>query len=223
MQTGSRRRRSARKNGSSPPHPLPTKTLVHRIAQSSHKGRGGSYSPRQSNSSGIRQALSLSSIWSIAAFLLAILVVAPASAHEVKLGDLTLTDLWTRATPPQAPTAGGYLTIANAGAEPDRLIAASSPLAAKTELHVMAMKDSVMTMRPVEGGIEIPAGGKVTLEPDGLHIMFISPTEPYKEGGKLPVTLTFEKAGKVDTFLHVLAIGAKAYDAQAMSKMKMSP
>ena len=48
----------------------------------------------------------------------------------------------------------------------------------------------------------------MTLGPDGFHIMFISPKQPLKEGGKLPVTLTFEKAGTVETS-YVLAIGAK--------------
>jgi copper(I)-binding protein len=131
----------------------------------------------------------------------------------VTLGALSITDLWTRATPPQAPTAAGYLTIANSGSEPDRLIAASSPLAGKTELHQMELKDGVMTMRPVEGGVEIPAGGSVSLAPDGFHIMFMELKDSFKEGGKLPVTLTFEKAGSVDTFLHILAIGAKGPSA----------
>ena len=66
-----------------------------------------------------------------------------------------------------------------------------------------------MTMQPVDGGIAIPAGGSVTLAPSGLHIMFVTLQEGLKEGGRMPVTLTFEKAGKVDTFLHVLAVGAK--------------
>jgi copper(I)-binding protein len=60
-----------------------------------------------------------------AAFSIAL--AAPALAHSVTVGKLSLTDLWTRATPPQAPTAAGYLTISNKGTEPDRLIAASSP------------------------------------------------------------------------------------------------
>ena len=157
----------------------------------------------------------------LAALAVAALSLTPAAAHEVKLGDLTITDLWTRATPPNAPTAGGYFTITNSGKEPDRLIAASSPLADHAELHVMEMKDGVMSMKAVEGGIEIPAGGKVTLAPDGLHIMFIKPKQPLKEGGKLPVTLTFEKAGKTDTFLHVLSIGAKGFDDSSMGNMKM--
>lgn len=144
----------------------------------------------------------------VAALLLSAGLAGTASAHSVKAGSLEITDLWTRATPPNAPTAGGYLTITNKGTEPDRLIAVSSPQAAG-ELHEMSVKDGVMTMRPVEGGIEIPAGQSVTLAPSGFHIMFISPKEPFVEGGKVAVELTFEKAGKVETFLHVLSIGAQ--------------
>ena len=136
--------------------------------------------------------------------------VAGAAAHSVDAGALSLTDLWTRATPPKAPTAGGYMTIANKGKEADRLIAATSPLADKAVLHRMEVVDGVMKMHPVEGGIEIPAGATVTLAPGGLHIMFVGMKEPLTEGGKLPLTLIFEKAGKVETFLHVHAIGADA-------------
>ena len=39
--------------------------------------------------------------------------------HEVTIGPLVLTDLWTRATPPGAPTGAGYLTIANPSDQPD--------------------------------------------------------------------------------------------------------
>jgi copper(I)-binding protein len=136
------------------------------------------------------------------------LLATSAFAHSVTLGSLSLTDLWTRATPPGAPTAAGYLTIANNGSEADTLVSVASPDAASGALHVMEVKDGVMSMHEVEGGIAIPAGGSVTLAPNGLHIMFVTLKEPLKEGGKFPVTLTFAKAGKVDTFLHIKAIGA---------------
>lgn len=159
-----------------------------------------------------------------------VLAILPATAHEVKAGDLLITDLWTRATPAGAPTAGGYMTITNNGTEQDMLRLVSSPDSAKAELHIMQMKDGVMTMRPVEGGIVIPAGGKVVLEPNGYHIMFIGPKEQLKEGTKFPVSLTFTRAGTVSTFLHVMAIGAKGPEAgggmgamnhDAMGGMKM--
>ena len=43
----------------------------------------------------------------LAAVAAIIAVAAPAAAHEVKIGTLELTDLWTRATPPGAPAAAG--------------------------------------------------------------------------------------------------------------------
>jgi copper(I)-binding protein len=143
------------------------------------------------------------------AFGLLTLLVGVASADDVKLGDLTISGMWSRATPPKAPSAGGYLTIANAGKEPDRLIDVSSPIAGKAELHQMAMKNGVMTMRPVEGGIPIPPGGKIDLNPSGFHIMFTELKRGLKTGDKVPVTLTFEKAGKTDVELTVLPIGSK--------------
>jgi copper(I)-binding protein len=161
----------------------------------------------------------------VVAIGLAMSPFAAAAADDVKLGDLTISGLWSPATPPKAPTAAGYLTIVNAGKEPDRLIAASSPIAGKAELHQMAMKKGVMTMRPVEGGILIPPGGKVDLSPSGMHIMFTELKQGLKAGDKVPVTLTFEKAGKADATLTILPIGSKGPKGAApqndMGGMKM--
>ena len=60
---------------------------------------------------------------------------APAGAHEFKLGALTIGHPYAFATPPTAPTAAGYLSITNAGTEPDRLIEVrrTSPRCAGTQ------------------------------------------------------------------------------------------
>jgi copper(I)-binding protein len=120
-----------------------------------------------------------------------------ASAHEYRLGDLEIGHPWSRVTPPGAKVAGGYLTIANHGTVPDRLISVTSEIAGKAEVHEMAVKDGVMTMRPVDGGLEIPAGGKVELKPGGYHVMLIDIKRLTEEGERFPATLTFEKAGSV--------------------------
>ena len=72
----------------------------------------------------------------------------------------------------------------------------------------MDVSNGITTMRMVDA-IDIPAGKTVTLDPGGFHLMFVTLQRPLKAGGKLPVTLTFEKAGTVDTFLAVLPIGSK--------------
>jgi copper(I)-binding protein len=145
----------------------------------------------------------------LAALAATVLFLSPAAAHSVKIGQLELTDLWTRATPPRAPAAGGFLTITNRGDQADRLVGVSSPAAAIGEIHEMSVEDGVMTMRPLDDGLVIPAHGTVTLAPGGFHIMLIDLKAPLVEGEKAPVTLEFEKAGSIDTFLHVEGFGAK--------------
>ena len=109
---------------------------------------------------------------------------------------------WARATAPGAQVAGGYLVIRNQGAAADRLVSASSPAAAKVELHVHINDNGVMKMREVPG-YDVPAKGSFELKPGGAHLMFVDIKRPFKEGEKLPVKLKFEKAGEVSTEFHV--------------------
>ncbi len=71
----------------------------------------------------------------------------------------------------------------------------------------MGVKDGVMTMRPVEGGLEIPAGSKVELKPGAYHLMFTGLKRQPKQGEKFPATLTFEKAGSVKVEFAVEGMG----------------
>ena len=145
----------------------------------------------------------------LAAAAMLTIVASAAQAEDVTLGTLTLSNTWTRATPPKAMAGGGFVEITNSGTEADRLIAASSPAAKKVELHEMAVTDGVMVMREKEGGIEVPAGETVALQPGGLHIMFMGLNAPFEEGTEVPVKLTFEKAGDVEIKLAVEKMGAK--------------
>jgi periplasmic copper chaperone A len=112
-----------------------------------------------------------------------------------------VTNLTASLPPSGATVAGGYLTITG-GAEADRLVGAASPVAARMELHEMAMVDNMMTMRPVPA-IDVPAGGTVELKRGGLHLMFIDLKQPLSDGQLVPVTLTFEKAGPMEVQLKV--------------------
>lgn len=145
----------------------------------------------------------------IAALALASLAL-PSLAHDITHGDLALNGPFARATLPNAPVAGGFLTIVNSGAEDDRLVSASAAIADETQIHEMAMEGDVMKMRPLPDGIAIPAGESVVLEPGGFHLMFMGLKGAFVEGETVPVTLTFEKAGPVEVGLHV---GAPAADA----------
>ena len=116
---------------------------------------------------------------------------------------------WARATAPGAKVAGGYMVIRNAGAAVDRLVSASSPAAAKVELHVHINDNGVMKMREVPG-YDVPAKGMFELKPGGAHLMFMDIKRPFKEGEKLPVKLKFENAGEISAEFHVARIGDRA-------------
>jgi periplasmic copper chaperone A len=141
--------------------------------------------------------------------VLASLLGAPARAEEVKAGDLVISQAWSRATPGGAKVAGGYLTIENKGSTPDRLIGGSADDADKVQVHEMTMNNGVMTMRPVDQGLTIEAGKTVKLAPGGYHLMMSDLKNPLKRGDKVPVTLEFEKAGKVKLSLDVQGVGAQ--------------
>ncbi|KMO28821.1 copper chaperone [Methylobacterium variabile] len=137
---------------------------------------------------------------------------APAPA-SVKAGDLTITGPWIRATPGGAKVAGGYLQVTNTGTEPDRLVSAAIPLAARGEIHQMAMDKGVAKMAPVEAGLVIKPGETVVLKPGGYHLMFMDLKGPVKAGDTLEGSLTFARAGTVPVRFAVGAIGAAGPDA----------
>ena len=151
-------------------------------------------------------------IRTLIAALTLLALAAPTLAHDITFGALELNGPFARATLPNAPVAGGFVTIVNTGAEDDRLVSATSDIARETQIHEMAMEGDVMKMRQLSDGLVIPAGETVTLAPGGYHIMFMGLTGSLVEGETVPVILTFERAGTVTVALH---IGAAAADAPA--------
>ena len=131
-----------------------------------------------------------------------------ASAAAVTIGEIEVSGPFSRATLPNAPVAGGFFTLTNKGAVDDRLISASSPAAGEVQLHEMSMENDIMKMRELPDGIVVPAGQTVTLQPGGLHLMFMKLAGPLVEGTTVPVALTFEKAGTVTVDLAVAGVGA---------------
>lgn len=129
-----------------------------------------------------------------ATFLLSSLVVS-ATAGEVKTGDLKISEPWIRVTIPGRPAAG-YFHVHNMGGDADRVVSASSPSAKRIELHTHLMDGGVMKMRHVDA-IDVPAKGNVELKPGGLHLMIFDLEKTVQAGHTMPVTVEFEKAGKV--------------------------
>jgi hypothetical protein len=143
----------------------------------------------------------------VALVLLFLILNAVATAAS----SITLDDAWSRATAGTG-VGVGYLTIKNGGDTPDRLVSVSTTLADRAEIHQTQMVDGVMRMRPVAGGVPIPANGTVTLGPSGYHLMLMGLKTPLQKGETFEASLTFEHAGTIAATFHVGGAGASGPD-----------
>lgn len=139
----------------------------------------------------------------LAAILLAILLAPAALAHDFAAGTLQVLHPWMRATPPGSTVGGGYLQIINSGAVADRLLAVETDIAALGMVHQTVLENGISRMLPLTDGLPIPAGGTVTLEPLGLHVMFQNLSAPLVAGTTIDAVLVFENAGVVPVVFNV--------------------
>jgi periplasmic copper chaperone A len=148
----------------------------------------------------------------------------PVQAQEVKAGDLVISQPWSRAAPRGADLASSYLTIENKGTTPDRLIGGSAEIAEKLQIQQSGMVGGGLTLNPVEGGLTISPGEKVVLAPHGIHLTLSKLKSRMKKGTQVPMTLEFERAGKVIVTFDVLgaaSTGPIAPKASAPDDSKM--
>lgn len=130
------------------------------------------------------------------------LLAQPAGAQDsYKVGALTIEKPFAR--PSMARNGAAYVTIVNGANQPDRLIRVTSSRSGKVEMHTMTMDGDIMRMREVPG-IDVPGSGRVEMKPgEGLHIMLVGLNGPLNDGETFPMTLQFERSGKVDLVVPV--------------------
>jgi copper(I)-binding protein len=128
----------------------------------------------------------------------AALLAGAVHAAGYRAGNISITDPHARPTVPGQPGGAAYLTLENTGGSADRLVSVSSPVAQSAEIHTMRMDGDVMRMREA-GELPLAPAAKVEMKPGmGYHIMLNGLKQPLQEGASFPMTLTFEKAGKVE-------------------------
>jgi len=143
---------------------------------------------------------------------------AQAQDKDIRVGDLVISHAWTR----HAGRGQGRRRLSDhreQGGGGDRLVSGETPAAGKLEIHEMSVSDGVMKMRPIDGGLALAPGQTVKLVPGGYHLMLIDLKKPLKAGDKVPVTLNFEKAGKVTVSLGVQGLGAADHGGGGGSMM----
>lgn len=108
---------------------------------------------------------------------------------------------------PSARSVAAYMVIENTSESDDRLIGAEADFAGSAGLHTHIMENDIAKMRAVEGGFEIPAGGRHELVQGGDHIMLMGLTAVPEVGDTVNVTLSFEKAGSFTLPFMVMPAG----------------
>ena len=125
-------------------------------------------------------------------FLAGLLATAAAAEPTIKV-----EKAWARATTSAGATGVVYLSLADTGPA-DRLIGVATPVAGHADMHTV-------------DAVDVKPGERIQFKPNGLHIMLTNLKQPLTRGERFPVTLDFEKAGKVDVEVLVLPIGASGY------------
>jgi len=125
------------------------------------------------------------------------------TAPTISRGGVQLSDPWALPDSRVEGQAGGYVVIANTGAEADRLVSAHCPMAERTEIHGIKVVGADIRMRLLADGLAIPPDHTIVLKPRGYHLLLQGLRGPLTSGAGLPVTLRFEKAGEVAVELTV--------------------
>lgn len=111
---------------------------------------------------------------------------------------ITIMDPYARSSTASSASGAAFMTLLNPSDQDDRLLAASSDVAERVELHThIEDENGVMKMREIEGGIELSSGESHALRRGGDHVMFLGLKQPLQDGEVIPLALTFEKAGVV--------------------------
>jgi copper(I)-binding protein len=130
--------------------------------------------------------------------LIAAALVAVATTAAADPTAIVVDHAHARATVPGQNTGAAYVDIENRGKADDKLLKISTPIAQSAEVHNMVMDGSIMRMREV-GQIDLKPAAKVTMAAnEGLHIMLIGLKQPLQPGQKIPLSLRFEKAGRIE-------------------------
>jgi len=93
-------------------------------------------------------------------------------------------------------SAAVYFTLINSGGR-DRLLSVGAEGVGKASVHETSMDGDIMRMRAIDGGIEVPARGRVRLSGGGRHVMIQDLARPLATGSSVRLTLRFERQGEV--------------------------
>jgi periplasmic copper chaperone A len=139
----------------------------------------------------------------------------PARAHGFRHGSIDIDHPYALPTVAGIPNGAVYLRrLRNRGAQAERLLGASTPVARAVEIHQSTLgDDQVMRMRAA-AALELPPGRELQLRHGGpWHLMLLDLKQPLALGQRFPMRLRFERAGETEVVVWVQQ--PRRHDAQA--------
>lgn len=125
---------------------------------------------------------------------LPVLALGLLAAWPARAGELTVTDAWSRTTPPGIPMGVVYLKIRNDTKKSDRLLKLKTSVAASAEVHETTVVEGVARMREISV-LHVAPGERVEFAPGGKHVMLMGLRQPLVDGQAFELELLFEVAG----------------------------
>jgi hypothetical protein len=143
-----------------------------------------------------------------------------AQAHDYTLGGINVTHPKAFETAKNANVGGGYMTIENTTGAADKLLEVRVDAIPRVELHLSETDANGVARMIKQDGIEIPAGETVTLQPGGLHVMFMElGGDGFVLDEKINATLVFETAGELEIDFNIEARSAGDHGSMDHGKM----
>ncbi|MCZ6829105.1 MAG: copper chaperone PCu(A)C [Gammaproteobacteria bacterium] len=109
---------------------------------------------------------------------------------------LRVTDAWLRALPPGQPNSAAYMVLNNAGEQALTIVAVSSQLAQRVEIHESRQQDGMWRMQ-AQASLSLAAGQTTVLAPGGRHLMLFGLKRSPREGEQVQFELTLQGGEQV--------------------------
>ena len=109
---------------------------------------------------------------------------------------IIVKDEWARVTP--SGSGSVYMTIENDIDQDDNLTSAISDEAEMTMIHQTVREENIAKMIHVMGGIDLPKGKRIKLEPGGYHLMLMGIEKNLTLNDRIRITLSFKNNENIE-------------------------
>lgn len=135
-----------------------------------------------------------------------------AALPTTALAEVTVAEPWARASILASRPGAAYLTLESDRG--DRLLSATTPVADHVMIHASETDANGVTRMIHLDALDVPAGQQVRFAPGGMHLMLMGLTDKLEEGGRIPLTLTFEHAGDITVEVPILGVASTGPEVQ---------